>query len=55
MKIQQYQNIVDSKIKIAAFIYLKSEITSQGKEKIYGDQLTGRNYFWPNTILTFEE
>ena len=55
MKIQQYQNIVDSKIKIAAFIYLKSKIKSKGKEIIYGDQLTCQNYLLPNTILTFKE
>ena len=55
MKIQKYQNIVDSKIKIAAFIYLKSKIKSKGKEIIYGDQLTCQNYLLPNTILTFKE
>ena len=55
MKIQQYQNIVDSKIKTAAFIYLKSKIKSNGKNIIYGDQLTCQNYFLPNTILTFKE
>ena len=55
MKIQKYQNIVDSKIKIAAFIYLKSKIKSKGKEIIYGHQLTRQNYLLPNTILTFKE
>ena len=55
MKIQQYQNIVDSKKKTAAFIYLKSQIKSKGKEFIYGDQLTCQNYWLPNTILTFKE
>ena len=55
MTIQQYRNIVESKIKIAAFIYLKAKVKSKGKEIICGDQFTCQNYVLPNTILTFKE
>ena len=47
--------MVESKIKVAAFIYLKSKIKSKGKEINYGDQLTCQNYLLPNTILTLKE
>ena len=50
-----YVNIVESKIKIAAFRYLKNKIKSKGKEINYGDQLFCQNYLSPNNILTFDD
>ena len=55
MKIQKYQNIVETQIKMAAFRYLKKKIKSKGKEINYGEQLVCQNYLLPNQVLTFSE
>ena len=55
MKKTKYTRIVESKIRIAAFDYLKAKIKSKGKEINYGDYLTCQNYLLPNQILTFDE
>ena len=55
LKPSKFHKIVDSKIKIAAFKYLKSNIKSKGKEINYGDQLRCQSYLLPNQILTHIE
>ena len=52
MKKTKYTRIVESKIRIAAFDYLKAKIKSKGKEINYGDNLKCQNYLLPNQILT---
>ena len=51
----KYLNIVQSKIRIAAFEYLKTKIKSKGKEINYGDQISCQNYLLPNNVLTFND
>ena len=55
MKKTKYLNIVQSKIRIAAFEYLKTKIKSKGKEINYGDQISCQNYLLPNQVLTFDD
>ena len=44
MKTQKYQNIVETKIKMAVFRYLKQKIKSKGKSIDYSEQLVCQNY-----------
>ena len=55
MQKSKYVSIVESKIRSAAFTYLKNSIKSKGKEITYGDLLGCQTYLLPNKILTFEE
>ena len=55
MKKTKYLNIVQSKIRIAAFKYLRNKIKSKGKEINYGDQLSCQNYLLPKQVLTFDD
>ena len=55
MKKSKYINIVESKIRSAAFIYLKKNVRSKGKEINYGEKLECQKYLLPNKIITFKE
>ena len=55
MQKSKYINIVESKIRFAAFIYLKNNVKTKGKEINYGDKLGCQKYLLPNKIITFEE
>ena len=55
MKESIFESLVNRQIKKSAFIYLKSQIKSKGKEIDFGVYLALQDYLQPNQILTLSE
>ena len=55
IKKNQYEKIVNEKVKAEAFQYLKKKIKSKGSSIKYGDRLEMQDYMKPNKVLTFAD